>query len=142
MDRTEVAAALSGRRYKTIDVFGVSLRIRSLNSVEASQWVSSRLDDAGNFNTDRAELARQRLIALCWVDDSGALVCPKTEDLGLIASWDESAVKLAYDECLVHMTAPRESIAKNSLGASGSSSPTCSPAPSLPDAKSHGTSTP
>lgn len=142
MDRTEVAAALSGRRYLTIDVFGVPIRLRSLNSVEASQWMSSRLDEAGNFHTERAELARERLIALCWVDDSGAQVCPKTEDLGLITSWDESAVKLAYEKCLVHMNSPRESITKNSSGASDSGSPFCSPAPSLPAAKNLGTCTP
>jgi hypothetical protein len=142
MDRTEVAAALSGRRYKTIDVFGVPIRLRSLNSLEAGGWTATYVNESGDLIPEKADIARQKLVALCWVDDSDAVVCPKIEDLSLITSWDESALRLVFLQCLSHIGAPRESISKNSSGASGFGSPSCSPAPSAPSEANRGMSTP
>lgn len=130
MDKLALSARLSARSYRPIEIAGEQFQLRSLPAREKFAWDASSLDKDGNYSPDHASLARERLICLCLCDMGGNRVFPTGADVALVADWDDREVTRVFLECREHIRSKVEPNAKNSSGASGSDSPSSSPAPS------------
>lgn len=130
MDKHQLSAKLSARSYRPIEIAGEQFQIRSLPAREKFAWDASSLDDDGKYSQDNASLARERLICLCLCDMSGSRVFASGSDVALVSEWNDDEVTRVFGACYAHLRPKVESNAKNSSGASGSDSPSSSPAPS------------
>jgi hypothetical protein len=112
MDKVQLTAALSGRRYASVEVGGVTLRIQSLTALELSAWKAASLDEKGEPSRDNAQLENVRLVVACVVDEGGKPVFGSDGDLALVSNWDADIVAAVALACSTHIILP-SSVKKN-----------------------------
>jgi hypothetical protein len=106
MDKVHLTATLSGRRYTTVDVKGISLRLQSLTALELSAWKAASLNEKGEPSRDNAQLENVRLVVACVVDESGNRVFDDKNDLALVSNWDADVVAVVALACSTHILLP------------------------------------
>jgi hypothetical protein len=115
---------LTARRYKTVEIGGLSFRIRNLSEQEKSDYEASVLNSDAKYSLGQIRRQRRRLIALCLVDDAGDQLL-RPDDAESLKGIDGAMTSRLFDACREHCgfeDGDLEDLVKNSEAAHGSGS--------------------
>lgn len=91
------------RRYAMYELAdGSQARIQSISERERAAFDMYPLNEDGKLDSSKLQSARQYLVALCLVDDTGKRIFADNE-LGLIADLDAKVSLPLYEACAAHV---------------------------------------